>query len=355
MAERFVLHIGAPKSGTTYLQSMVWANKGALRRAGVLVPGRERFSHTRAASAVSSGLRRERPLWNRFVRQAAGHPGTVLVSDEWMVRAGRDRVAAVLETLAGTEVHVVFTARDLTRQVPAGWQEELKLGRGISLDDFVEGLGDLTAKWSWRTLDPALVLPEWAAHLPAERIHVVTVPGAGAPRDLLWSRYAAAVGFDPGLATAPATEENESLGVAAARFYQEMGPRLRDAVGADQGPWQTQYRWLRRYVGHEVLVPLGGDRIGLSPDAHAAVRRQAVRSVEALRATAWDVVGDLDDLLGPEQPSGRHPGSVSEAELLEVAAAVTEHLLGDLRRATEEAQVADAEPGDADEREEPSA
>jgi len=338
VADRFVLHIGAPKSGTTYLQSLLWANRSSLLRVGVLIPGKERFSHTRAASAVNTGLVRGRHVWDRFVERAAAHEGTVLLSDEWMVRAGRDQVSAALNSLDDAEVHVVFTARDFTRQVPAGWQEELKLGRGTSLDDFVAGLTDPNAKWSWRTLDPAVVLPEWAAHVPAERIHVVTVPPSGSARDLLWRRYAAAVGFDPVVATATATEENESLGVAAARLFQEVGPRLREAVAADEGRWQTQYRWLRRYIGHDVLVPLGGDRIALDPQTHAAVRRRALDTVDRIHSAGWDLVGDLDDLVGTPEPSGRDPDTVTDTELLDVATEVIGHLLTDLRRVSTAAE-----------------
>ncbi len=40
MANRIFLHIGAPKSGTTYLQTVLWANRENLRRQGLLMPGR---------------------------------------------------------------------------------------------------------------------------------------------------------------------------------------------------------------------------------------------------------------------------------------------------------------------------
>jgi hypothetical protein len=335
VAGRFVLHIGAPKSGTTFLQSRLWANRASLLEGGVLLPGQGRFSHTRAASALNSGLSRRRDVWERVATGTSSHGGTVLLSDEWMVKAGRDQIEAVLATLEDREVHVVFTARDLTRQVPAGWQEELKLGHGRSLEEFVGGLSDPERKWSWRTLDPAVVLAEWAVHLPPDRIHLVTVPPSVSHPDLLWHRYAAAVGFDPGLARAVATDPNESLGVVAARFYQEVGPRLRQAVSADSGPWQTQYRWLRRYVGHDVLVPLGGDRIALDRQAHADVRQRSLGSIEQVRDAGWDVVGDLDDLVGSAEPRGRRPDGVTDAELLEVATEVIGRLLHDLKLASE--------------------
>ena len=41
MAERVFLHIGGPKCGTTYLQTVLWSNKPRLAEAGVLRPGRE--------------------------------------------------------------------------------------------------------------------------------------------------------------------------------------------------------------------------------------------------------------------------------------------------------------------------
>ena len=34
MADRVYLHIGAPKTGTSYLQKMIWANKASLREQG---------------------------------------------------------------------------------------------------------------------------------------------------------------------------------------------------------------------------------------------------------------------------------------------------------------------------------
>ena len=55
--------------------------------------------------------------------------------------------------------------------------------------------------WSWRTIDAADVLRRWSVGLPPERVHVVTVPPAGSPRDLLWTRFAQACDFDPSVAS----------------------------------------------------------------------------------------------------------------------------------------------------------
>lgn len=343
MTPRVVLHIGAPKSGTTYLQSVIWGSRKRLERHGVLVPGRRRFDHTKAAGAVCS----ERPakvrpgtryaLWEGFARQAREGQGTTLISDEWFVSATAEQARRAVEDLAGCEVHVVFTARDFTRQVPAAWQEELKLGNASSLEEFVAGLDAPGTKWSWDTLDAAEVLPRWAGTLPADRVHVVTVPPGRAEPDLLWRRFAAASGFDPAWGDTDVTDANESLGVEAARFLQEVGPALREAVDADHAHWTEQYKWLRRYVGHEVLVPLGGGRIGLDEATTQRLRERTARTQQVLRESGWDLQGDLDDL-SAATPQGRSPSSVTAEEMLAVAVRAMPKILGRLR---EEAARAD--------------
>jgi hypothetical protein len=36
--QRVFLHVGSPKTGTTYLQGVLWRNREALRRQGLLLP-----------------------------------------------------------------------------------------------------------------------------------------------------------------------------------------------------------------------------------------------------------------------------------------------------------------------------
>ena len=39
MAERVYLHVGLPKTATTYLQTILWANREVLEEQGVRLPG----------------------------------------------------------------------------------------------------------------------------------------------------------------------------------------------------------------------------------------------------------------------------------------------------------------------------
>jgi hypothetical protein len=46
---RVYLHIGEPKTGTTFLQHALWGNRARLAGQGVLLPGYTRRDHSRAS------------------------------------------------------------------------------------------------------------------------------------------------------------------------------------------------------------------------------------------------------------------------------------------------------------------
>ena len=81
MAQRVFFHIGLPKTGTTYLQTLMWNNRDELRRQGVLVPGESNRVHLWASGVVREdpNLDRRGPeakhAWDRLVAET---PETVL-------------------------------------------------------------------------------------------------------------------------------------------------------------------------------------------------------------------------------------------------------------------------------------
>ena len=334
MADRVVVHVGTPKAGTTYLQTLLWANRERLAGAGTLVPGTRPFEHNQAAAAVRSGGRAPRvtAVWHRLLEEVARHPGTALLSNEWFSLAGPRRAREALAEFAGAEVHVVVTARDLAGVVPAGWQETLKLGRGGSLGDFIAGLERPRERWSYWTLDPAWVLRRWGSDLDPSHVHVVTVPLRRDDPDLLWRRFASVVGVPHDVVdTAAGGRANESLGVESARLLEVLGPRLRAAVDADDDMW-SGYRWLRRYLSHSVLVPRKGGRIGLAEAEFDALRERSRAAAREIAARGYDVAGDLEELnAAAYDPTQRRPDDIPDREVLEHAADLVADLLRDLR------------------------
>lgn len=347
MADRVFLHIGAPKSGSTFVQSLLWKHRAALRQNGLLVPGRSLFDHTLASIAVrtstpSSRLQhRAAATWERLRGRIQKWPGPVVLSSEWLCWADADRVDRTLAELSPTPVHLIFTARAIAHQVPAAWQETLKLGSGETIDRFVERLNEPGARWSWSTIDPAESLVRWARSVPADRVHVVTLPPRGSEPGLLWERMCQVLDVDAAAYDADTPHTNESLGVESATLLQRVGPQLREAILDDDAGWIDQYRWLRDYLGHGLLVPRPGPRIAF-PDALVTVLAARARdSAGVLRAHGYDVVGSLDDLLLCDQPAGgRSPDQVTDAEVLDVALPLVVELFGEVRRQTLRAESA---------------
>ncbi|MGH3482608.1 MAG: glycosyltransferase [Nocardioidaceae bacterium] len=356
MAKRVFLHIGAPKSGTTFLQTVLWNNRAQLDSADVLLPGKNLFDYNLAITAIRNPRprnnlqRKAKATWRRLREEIDDWSGDAIITNEWFVRATDEQAAQAREELGGVELHIVHTARAFVHQIPAAWQETLKVGRGWSLADFIAGLDDDEAQWSWWTLDPALAVARWAGDLPPSHVHVVTVPPKGSDPALLWKRMAGVIGVQPDGYDVTAAQQNESLGAEAARLLERMGPVLRTAIDADEGHWTEQYRWIRRYLGHEVLVPLGGSRIGVNSEQAAALHERSVTSTAALEQAGYDVVGNLDDLRLSEPPPGsRDPSEVTDAEMLDVAGPVVAELLTRIRDTTLHAEaITEAAPAVAE-------
>ena len=92
-------HVGAPKTGTTYLQDRLERNRGSLAKHGVHYPLGVHASHFRAALDLIDldwGGQREqvRGEWDRLMDKVRSLEGTVIVSHEILAGATPDLRAA---------------------------------------------------------------------------------------------------------------------------------------------------------------------------------------------------------------------------------------------------------------------
>jgi hypothetical protein len=194
-------------------------------------------------------------------------------------------------------VHLVYSARDLARQVPAEWQEGIKHQRKVSFAGFLEQVQSAPRAqadlWFWRVQSLPDVLSRWTSGLPPERVHLVTVPQAGAPKDLLWRRYCTAFGIDPAWAPDESERANVSIGAAETVLLRRLNRRLRRA-----GLSSEDYRhWIREVVVHRTFAQREGmTRVTLPPTAFGWLAEVAEEWVDWVRGSGIHVVGDLDDL-----------------------------------------------------------
>lgn len=325
MARKVFFHIGAPKTGTTYLQDILWSNRTALAKQGILVPGKRRMDAYNATVTVRGGDTadkrplRERNAWAGIVEQIRDWDGTAVISHEFFGAATREQARAAIAALEPAEVHLIFTARDYVAQFPALWQESIKMRADRGFTEFTKAALDdnLDELWGWKTTDMPAILERWSVDVPPDRVHVVTVPARGAPPTVLWDRFAQVVGIEPGSCDLARKSANESLGVVQVRVLEAVKSRIPENLR----PVGARYRWVRAFFAHQILASQEAERFGMRPDEAARMRERSQRAVQQVQQAGYDVIGDLDDLVAPDPlPEVRHPDDVTDAEVLDAAA-----------------------------------
>ncbi len=114
MPRKVYLHIGAPKTGTTYLQDRLAVNRKSLADHGVHypLPGLRLASHFHAALDLLGlpwGFEDTTGHWEKMVRTVNRLDGTVIISHEVLASATREQVRRARESFKDAEVHVVYS------------------------------------------------------------------------------------------------------------------------------------------------------------------------------------------------------------------------------------------------------
>lgn len=327
MASRVVLHVGLMKSGTTYLQHRLDANRGLLSGRGVLLPGRHWRDQMLAVSDVLGRAQqavKSEGRWQTLLDEVAPHDGTAVVSMEFLGPAKTETVARVIASLAPAPVEVVLTLRDLGRAIPAMWQEGLQNGGTVSWAEYVGQFpgAQQAARMFWIQQGMGRIAGNWVDAVGPDRVALVTVPPPGADPGLLWARFCDAAGLHATDA-ADVPPANTSLDAASAVLLRELNLRLRDD-GLRTGEY---HRLVKFEVAKRCLAGRGGAPIGFEPNAW--LRHRAVQIEQRLRTTGARVVGDFADL-EPLRVPGVDPGTlpVDAAVRAEVEALRAEVLRG---------------------------
>ena len=181
--------------------------------------------------------------------------------------------------------------------------------------------------WNWRTLDIRRVLERWSPAVVPEHVHVLPLPGPGAPRRAIWDRFAGLVGVDPDSVDLGQSFPNASMGVAEAETLRRINVHLDDFNSAiDRGSY------IRTFLADERLVPREGEPFWPAPDRVEEARVRGREAVAYIEEQKFDVIGELSSLLVPDElPERRTPDSVTDAEVAEVAVELVARMLHDVR------------------------
>jgi hypothetical protein len=326
VASTTFLHVGLPKSGTTYLQAVLSENKDRLAdRSRLLFPGKNWLEQVRAVRDVRGQKGRgasaaDNGAWQSLVDEIKAWDGNAIVSMEWLGGATTAQVTRVVDSLAPSRVEVIITARDLARTIPAAWQEFLQNAEVWSWSEF---LGSVTSEnpratpagnLFWAQQDLGRILAVWRDSVSSEQLHVVTLPQTGAPAGELWSRFAQVLGIDGALYDAGGRGSNESLG----RESTELMLRVNEVARLREVEWKTYEEMFKHALAKRGLSKrkhVESPQRRLPAELEDWTRARTVELVKAIEASGASVVGDLKDLDPVFDPDAEEEATDLEAVL----------------------------------------
>jgi hypothetical protein len=307
-SRRLYVHIGLPKTGTSFLQAALLHNRAVLAEQGLdLVPPtkrqafelmllvRNRYDPTFDSASVQDSL-------DRFPTLLERAPGPrALISQESLAAATPPQIRRFLDACADREVHVIVTVRDLARQLPSSWQQRLKSGGSLTYDEFLRRARALEQRGvdqrPWKHLNVTDMLARWSEAVGPSRMHVVTLPPPGSAPSTLLERFCSVLHVDPDRMVPEEKRVNTSLG----RVQAELLRRVNAELPEELLPRQIYGGVGKRFFAARVLAAQEARPIRVPAEFRAWCDEVAERQIKALDTAGYVVTGQLADLRCPDQ------------------------------------------------------
>jgi hypothetical protein len=366
------MHIGAPKCGSTALQSWLDINRATLAAQGVhyVSEGAHWSAPAKALVGVSdrvSGKPVPMREWERLVaavRKAtpdSGSTARAIISSEWYAGASDEAVERAARDLDGSRMHVLLFVRPLSSTLISAWQQALKLGGKQSLQEWLTTIFDEptspTAERAWGKHRYDLIAARWAKRIGGDRVSIVVLDPTNP--ESLFRTVEEIAGVVPGSASAAPSRTNQSLSpfesdvlLALNKEFYVRGGTLR---GYRQGVLRTfdgyvnsvrtgtpekmrlPQSWEPRVAALNEEIAVGIERSGaqivgdLTRFRTSSTHRDAVAETATRSAEVASAAGMLYSLLvttGIAQPTKPLPGFGSQRDRI---VAQMQRLFGALR------------------------
>ena len=196
---RYVIHVGPPKTGTTYLQRMFWELRGQMRNEGIYYPHEfwrsgPDFLHSELVRELQQGPSEK--LGNIFAAINASGSETVLISCEGFVALPVESLTYLRELLRDASVDIVYYARRWSDWFPSQWQQHIKQG---STEQFPIAYAKLLgAKAPGESINHKIALDKFASVFGESSIKVISYSNLTDARvDIAEHFFAAILGWVP--------------------------------------------------------------------------------------------------------------------------------------------------------------
>lgn len=339
MARRLIVHAGFHKTGTTALQSSLYAAREHLSKAGFEYPVVGGKAHHKAIYSLMErgwgwedrgGNPHNPKKWPELLKKVRRARNTAIISSEFLCELSDDQVEKFKEDLGISDTTVYFTLRPLLKIVPSAYQQHLKIGIRSDYEKWlhsildVPGVSTITPSF-WVRHQHATVLSRWIKFYGKDRIKLVIVDESNP--NFMYETFNRELNLGgPLLVQQQDKDSNRSLTldeVALLRRVNRIYPKKRS--------WHDYETFIRqgafKYLTNKVQPGPDAARL-LTPEwAVKKIEEISVDSVAKIKNLGIEIIGDIDTFERASIPTG----TSVEPELIPVEAAAKALVAMDLR------------------------
>jgi hypothetical protein len=343
-----IIHIGAPKCGSTTLQALWHANRAELERAGVHYVGNR--THWAAPAKAVAGVKQRisgvvPPLsnWEALTKEVrATTERLALISSEWYASATKEAVHRIVRDLERERLHAVLVVRPIAKTLPSAWQQRLKFGYRHS---FSHWLGRLLVDTQppghsaqnlhgrfWRKHRYDQIAMRWVDALGPDRVTVIVADEQNRP--FVVDSFSSILGIEPAKMTALPPKTNPSLSQFEAEVLLKVNQRYVELGGTQNEYKKLVWRTFDGFVNH--LQAASSERTRIPEESVKDVERMSLQIENGLRESGVRIIGNLG--LFSEKISNQtsessatekeqHAGKVHSAANMIIATMITSGIL----------------------------
>lgn len=322
-----MLHIGPPKTGTTYTQGAMYEVKDQLERHGVLYAGRVRHT-ARAVYSVTEG----RPMvgqpdpnperWAEIVAEIqASTADRVVLSSEFFADAGPKAIRRIVKDL-DPGLHIVVTLRPVAHIMPSQWQQYVQNGTRWRYEEWLHQMLKVPpyrkpTPTFWHRHRHDELIQRWADVVGPERVTVIVVDRSD--HSALLRSFEELLALPTGLLQPVDGRDNRSFTQGEIEVLRQFNVEFRQRGWPDSAYWQfIRYGALEELRTRE---PSHGESRVTTPEWALARAAEIGAEMAARIATLGvRVHGDLSDLSARPSAVGDPPAPDQTVVPAEVAA-----------------------------------
>ena len=316
VAKRLIVHAGFHKTGTTALQSALFAVAEKLEKRGFTYPRIGGKAHHKAIySLMEKGWgwedRGGNPVdpkkWPELVKEVKRAKESAIISSEFLCELNEAQIEKFKKDLGVDDVTIYFTLRPLLKIVPSAYQQHLKIGIKSDYEKWLHsildnpGVSTITPSF-WVRHQHAKVLKKWIDAYGKDRVKLVIVdekdPG------FMYQVFNEVLGLKkPLLEEQKDKDSNRSLTldeVALLRKINKIYPKKRS--------WHDYETFIRqgamKYLTNKVKPSEDAPRL-LTPEwAVEKIEEISKQSVLDIKSLGIEITGDIDSFAKAKIPVG---------------------------------------------------